>query len=91
MYYTDYTKQEIFTNRQQAIVSSRFKAKNAFFDALVMADYTTECDEYVQSIHAFIVRKASDYNDIKALFEAYERDRSTIYEVKINLEDKTGF
>lgn len=90
MYYTDYTKKEIFTDRQQAIVSSRFKAKNAFFNALVEADYNHECDEY-NSIHAFIVRKASDYHDIKALFEAYERDRSTIYEVKINLEDETGF
>lgn len=94
MYYTDYTKKEIFTNRQDAIISSRTKAKDAFFDALVEADYTSECDEdggYAHWIHAFIVRKTTDFRDIKALFEAYERDRCTIYEVKLNLEDQTGF
>lgn len=93
MYYTDYTKNEIFTNRQDAIISSRTKAKDAFFDALVEADYTNECDDYgnYSWIHAFIVRKTTDFRDIKALFEAYEKDRCTIYEVKLNLEDQTGF
>lgn len=93
MYYTDYTKKEIFTNRQDAIISSRTKAKDAFFDALVTADYTSECEDdgNYPWINPFIVRKTTDFRDIKALFEAYERDRCRIYEIKINPEDETGF
>jgi hypothetical protein len=82
MYYTDYEKKEIFTDRQSAINSSRIKAKDEFFDSLVNATY--EYDEYGY-LSSHIIRKVSDYKEIKALFEAYEKNRSTVYDVKIDL------
>ena len=82
MYYTDYEKKEIFTDRQSAINSSRIKAKDEFFDSLVGTEYEYDNDGYLS---AGIHRKVSDYKEIKALFEAYEKNRSIVYDVKIDL------
>lgn len=92
MYYTDYTKKKIFTDRQEAIISSRSKAKDAFFDALVTSDYNNDVDDLGNTeISSFVIRKVKDFNEIKALFETYEKNRSIVYEVKIELSDETGF
>lgn len=80
MYYTDYQKKQIFTDRQTAILSSRMKAKDEFFSSLVSAEYWG--DDY-EGPGACIVRHVTDYKDIKDAFDAYEKNRSTIYEVQI--------
>jgi hypothetical protein len=82
MPYTDYTQKEIFTNRQSAIESSRTKAKDEFFNSLVEVSYHYDPDG---EMFPDVDRKVSDYKDIKAIFEAYEKNRATIYEVKIEL------
>jgi hypothetical protein len=82
MHYTDYTQKEIFTDRQSAIVSSRTKAKDEFFNSLVEA--MPAYDDYGYS-DACIVRIATDYKDIARVYETYEKNRATIYEVKIEL------
>jgi hypothetical protein len=82
MPYTDYTQKEIFTDRQRAIESSRTKAKDEFFNSLVEVSHIYEPDG---EICTDIDRKVSDYKDIKKVFEAYEKNRATIYELKIEL------
>lgn len=84
MYYTNYLKKEIFTDRQTAINSSRKQAKDDFFDSLVeaVADYDGD-DRLISYLH----KKVSDYKEIKELFNAYEKNRCIIYEVKIQEED----
>lgn len=83
MYYTDFTKTEIFTDRQAALISSRVKAKDMLFDSLVVA--RTYSDEYGHE-HPYIDRKVTDYQDIKKLFLDYENRREQVYEVKISIE-----
>ena len=83
MYYTDYTKKQIFADRQGAIVSSRTKAKEEFFDSLVSAHVWEDENGYPEG---YIMKKVSDYKDIKDIFETYERNRGIVYEVKIGLE-----
>jgi hypothetical protein len=82
MYYTDYQMKEIFTDRQSAIVSSRTKAKNEFFDSLVEAMPSCDDQGYYE---AYIVRKASDYKDIAEVYETYEKNRTIVYAVQIDL------
>ena len=82
MYYTDYKMEEIFTNRQSAIESSRRKAKDEFFESLVSARHEYDNDGYLS---AYIHRNASDYQAIKEVFDAYEKNRRIVYEVKIDL------
>lgn len=80
MYYTDYLKKEIFTDRQTAINSSRIQAKDEFFDSLV--DSRTGYDDENDPI-SYLHKKVNDYKEIKELFNAYEKNRCIIYEVKI--------
>ena len=82
MYYTDYKMKEIFTNRQSAIESSRRKAKDEFFESLVGAHLIY--DEHTD-VEASIYRRVSDYQAIKEVFEAYQKNRSIVYDVKIDL------
>jgi hypothetical protein len=84
MYYTDFTKTEIFTDRQAALISSRKKAKDKFFNSLV--DSVVETDDYGNIIYSNVIRLTSDYQDIKKLFLDYENTRELVYEVKISIE-----
>jgi hypothetical protein len=82
MYYTDYQMKQIFTDRQSAILSSRTKAKDEFFNSLVEA--MPSCDDQGH-YEAYIVRKASDYKDIAEVYETYEKNRQIVYAVQIDL------
>jgi hypothetical protein len=82
MYYTDYQMKQIFTDRQSAIVSSRTKAKDEFFDSLVRV--VPACDEYGHS-DAYVERKVNDYKDIAEVYENYEKNRQIVYAVQIDL------
>jgi len=83
MYYTDYQMKQIFTDRQSAIVSSRTKAKDEFFNSLVSAVCTR--DDYYGHDNAYIVRKVNDYKDIAEVYETYEKNRQLVYAVQIDL------
>jgi hypothetical protein len=83
MYYTDFTKTEIFTNRQAALISSRKKAKDKFFNSLV--DSVINTDDF-GLVYSNVIRLTSDYQDIKKLFLDYENTRELVYEVKIGIE-----
>jgi hypothetical protein len=85
MYYTDYQMKQIFTDRQSAIVSSRTKAKDEFFDSLVEAMPSCDDQGYYE---AYIVRKASDHKDIAEVYETYEKNRQLVYAVQIDLLGK---
>ena len=80
MYYTDYLKKEIFTDRQTAINSSRLQAKDEFFHSLVESKTCYDDDGDPMS---YLHKKITDYKEIKELFNAYEKNRCIIYEVKI--------